>query len=269
MLQAKNGTLPMDGTTLDYIAFGCGTEPLVMIPGLGDGLRTVRGMALGFSLQYGALAERFRVYCFSRKNELAEGSTTRDYADDLARAMDALGITGATVLGVSQGGMIAQHLTLRHPEKVKRLIICVTLARQNATVQSVVSRWISMAEAGDFRQMFIDTAEKSYSPAYLRRMRWMLPLAAWMSRPKEPQRFLIQARSCLTHDAYAELPRIACPTLVMGGGQDMIVGPAAAGEIAAQIPGSEVHIWPEYGHAAYEEAKDFQSRIVAFADAHP
>ena len=268
MLQAKNGTLPMDGTTLDYIAFGCGTEPLVMIPGLGDGLRTVRGMALGFALQYRALAKRFRVYCFSRKNVLEEGSTTRDYADDLARAMDALGIAGATVLGVSQGGMIAQWLAIRHPEKVKRLILCVTLARQNDTVQSVVGHWISMAEAGNFRQMFIDTAEKSYSAAYLRRMGWMLPLVAGLSRPKDPQRFLIQARSCLTHDAYEALPGIACPTLVLGGGQDAIVGPAAAGEITARIPGCENHSWPEYGHAAYEEAKDFQARIIAFADAH-
>ena len=96
----------------------------------------------------------------------------------------------------------------------------------------------------------------------------MLPIAALLSKPQDPQRFLIQARSCLTHDAHAELPRIACPTLVMGGGRDTIVGPDAAGEIAGQIPVCEMHIWPACSHAAYEEAKDFQKRIVDFADAH-
>ena len=269
MKRWENGSVPMDGTEMDYVAFGRGTEALVMIPGLGDGLRTVRGMAATFALQYRELGRRFRVYCFSRKRVLQPGSTTADFADDLARAMEALGVSGATVLGVSQGGMIAQWLTLRHPQLVKRLILCVTLSRQNAVVQTVLPRWIGWAEQGDFRRIFIDTAEKSYSAAYLQRMRWMLPLAARLSRPENPQRFLIQARSCLTHDAFAALPRIACPTLVMGGGLDAIVGPEAAGEMAGQIPGSEMHIWPDYGHAAYEEAKDFQGRIVAFADAHP
>lgn len=269
MLNAHNGAVPMDGTEMDYIAFGRGTEPLVMIPGLGDGLRTVRGMAITFALQYRELARRFRVYCFSRKRLLQKGSTTAHFADDLARAMETLGITGATVLGVSQGGMIAQYLAICYPQLVKRLILCVTLARQNAVVQSVLPRWIDWAEQGDFRRVFIDTAEKSYSAAYLQRMRWLLPLAAGLSRPQEPQRFLIQAQACLTHDVYAALPQIACPTLVLGGGQDAIVGPDAAQEIAARIPGSEVHIWPDYGHATYEEARDFQKRIVAFADAHP
>ena len=269
MKRWENGSVPMDGTEMDYIAFGRGTEPLVMLPGLGDGLRTVRGMAATFALQYRELGRRFRVYCFSRKRVLQPRSTTADFADDLARAMKALGISGATVLGVSQGGMIAQWLTLRHPKLVKRLILCVTLSRQNAVLQGVVPRWIEWGEQGDFRRIFIDTAERYYTEAYLKRMRWMLPLAARLSEPEDPQRFLIQAQSCLTHDAFAELPRIACPTLVLGGGLDAIVGPEAAGEIAGQIHGSAMHIWPDYGHAAYEEAKDFQGRIVAFADAHP
>lgn len=265
----ENGSVPMDGTEMDYVAFGRGTETLVMLPGLGDGLRTVRGMAATFALQFRQLGRRFRVYSFSRKRVLREGSTTADFADDLARAMEALGISGATVLGVSQGGMIAQWLTLRHPQLVKRLILCVTLSRQNAVMQGVVPRWIEWGEQGDFRRIFIDTAERYYTEAYLKRMRWMLPLAARLSRPEDPQRFLIQARACLTHDAYAELPRIACPTLVMGGGLDAIVGTEAAGEIAGQIAGCEIRIWPEYGHALNDEAKDFQRCIVDFADAHP
>lgn len=269
MLRTKNASISMDGTTMDYVAFGCGPEVLVMLPGLGDGLRTVRGMALGFSMQYRELARRFRVYCFSRKNRLEEGSTTQDYADDLARAMDALNIAGATVLGVSQGGMIAQWLALRYPEKVKRLVLCVTLAQPGPVMQSVLPRWIEWAERGEFSRVFIDTAEKSYSPAALRKMRPLLPLLARLSSPKDAQRFLIQTRSCLIHNAYAELPKIACPTLILGGAIDAIVGPEAAGTMAAQIPGCEMHIWPDYGHAAYEEAKDFQRRITAFADRHP
>ncbi len=266
---AYNGTVDVAGVLMDYVAFGRGTEILVMIPGLGDGLRTVRGMAQTFALQYRELGRRFRVYCFSRKRVLASGSTVRDFADDLACAMQQLDIQDATVLGVSQGGMIAQHLVLRYPKLVKRLILCVTLSRQNAVVRSVVPKWIEWARARDFRRIFIDTAEKSYSPAYLRRVRMMLPVAAMMTRPADPERFLIQAQACLSHDVHVELSAIECPTLILGGGQDAIVGPEAAKEMMAVIPGSEIHIWPDYGHAAYEEARDFQRRIVDFANAHP
>ena len=45
----KNGQLTIDNTTMDYISFGKGKKKLIMIPGLGDGLKTVKGMALPFS----------------------------------------------------------------------------------------------------------------------------------------------------------------------------------------------------------------------------
>ena len=75
MKRWQNGSVPMDGTEMDYVAFGRGKEPLVMIPGLGDGLRTVRGMARTFAMQYRELARRFRVYCFSRKRVQPPGRT--------------------------------------------------------------------------------------------------------------------------------------------------------------------------------------------------
>ena len=106
---AKNGTV--NGT--DFVSFGRGEDALLLIPGLGDGLRTVKGMALSLSWLYREYAKAYRVYVFSRRNALPEGFTIRDMADDLKGAMDALGLRRADVLGVSQGGMIAQHLADR------------------------------------------------------------------------------------------------------------------------------------------------------------
>ena len=64
--------------------------------------------------------------------------TVRDLAADIAKAMDALGIGKADVFGVSQGGMIAQYLAIDRPDKVGKLVLAVTLSRNNATVQNVV-----------------------------------------------------------------------------------------------------------------------------------
>ena len=129
MYSAKNATLSINGKTVDYVTFGKGIQPLVIIPGLGDGLQTVKGMAMPFSITYRILAERYKIYVFSRINELRQGYTTRDMAADVAEAMVVLNITSAYVMGISQGGMIAQWLVVDFPEKIQKLILAVTTAK--------------------------------------------------------------------------------------------------------------------------------------------
>ncbi|MFA5235639.1 MAG: alpha/beta hydrolase, partial [Bacilli bacterium] len=124
--------------------------------------------------------------------------------------------------------------------------------------------WIARAQEDDFKQIVIDTAERSYSPERLKRYRRLYPIVTKIGKPKDFSRFIIQARACLAHDAYDRLAEISCPTLVIGGGQDAIVGREAANEIAERIPGARLLVYERLSHSAYEEAKDFQDRIIAF-----
>ncbi len=264
MLNAKNGRLRLPAGEMDYIRFGSGKKALIMIPGVGDGLRTVRGMALPFALMYRALTKDFTVYVFSRRVDLPRGMTTRDMAEDLSLAMDALGLSRAAVVGVSQGGMIAQWLALDHPERVEKLVLAVTLARSNPIVRDVISRWLDMASRGDYRGIMLDTAERSYSPRRIRRARITYRLLGNLGKPNSFQRFTVQAASCLTHDAFDELPRVACPTLVIGGTDDRIVTGQASEEIAARIPGCTLKMYEGLGHGLYEEAPDFWKRVMEF-----
>lgn len=254
------------GKTMNYIAFGKGTEALVLLPGLGEGLSPVQGrlQAIALAMSYKQFAGNFRVYLFGRKGRLNKGYSTRDMARDQAGAMRALGISKAHVMGVSQGGMIAQYLAIDYPELVEKLVLAVTLSRQNETVRELVSGWIEMAERGDYRRLMIDTVEKSYSEKYLKKHRFLYPLLGKFGAPDSFDRFLIQATSCLEHNAYPELEKIICPTLVVGGGEDKIVGPNAALETAEKIKGSELFLYRELGHAAYEEAADFNKRVLNF-----
>ena len=84
LYHAKNGRIAIDDTTMDYIRFGNGQRNLIILPGLGDGLQTVRGTALPMAFMYRIFAKDFTVYAFSRINELPRGYTTRDMAGDLA-----------------------------------------------------------------------------------------------------------------------------------------------------------------------------------------
>ncbi len=74
--------------------------------------------------------------------------------------MKTLGIQSASVMGVSEGGMIAQYLAIDHPDLVEKLIIAVSDPNVNARIQSCVSKWIEFATQGNHKQLMIDTAEK-------------------------------------------------------------------------------------------------------------
>lgn len=265
LYNARNGKLMLNDAIVHYLQFGKGERHLLMIPGLGDGLKTAEGMALPVAYQYRAFAKAaYTVTLISRREPLPDGCTTRDMAADLAACMDLLSIPQADVLGVSQGGMIAQWLTIDHPEKMRKLVLAVTAPNSNEVVHAVVPRWMDMAHSGDYAAIMLDTAEKSYSEAYLKKNRLFLPLLGKVGKPKDFTRFLRMAEACLTHDATPFLKDIHSPTLVIGGEKDQIVGAEASRQLHEGLAGSELFLYPEYGHAAYEEGKDFNQRVLGF-----
>ena len=174
-------------------------------------------------------------------------------AADQAEALHILGLDRIGVLGVSEGGMIAQYLAIDHPELVEKLVLAVTAPRANDVVLSCVPGWMDMAERGDHKALMIDTAEKSYSPAYLKKYRKLYPVLGHVGRPKSYDRFLTNAQAILGFDARAELKKIPCPTLIIGGTEDHIVGVEASRELAEAILNSQLYLYPGLGHAAYEE----------------
>ncbi|MCL2020267.1 MAG: alpha/beta hydrolase [Oscillospiraceae bacterium] len=261
---AKNTNIKIGNTDIDYISFGKGNRNLIMIPGLGDGLKTVKGAALPIALMYKCFASKYKVYVFSRKNHLEKGYSTRDMAADYKTVMEKLGIVKADIMGISQGGMIAQYIAIDEPELVEKLVLTVTLSRQNETVQKVIGSWLKMAESNDYKSIFIDTTEKSYTEKRLKKYRPLYPLLSKIGKPKDFSRFIIQANACITHDTYDELEKIKCPTLVIGVDNDKIVGVNSSEEIAAKIENSELIIYEGFGHGVYEEAKDFNRRVLDF-----
>ncbi len=261
---AHNGSVRVGNSEMDYLSFGNGNKNLIMLPGLGDGLSTVKGMAPVFSILYRVYAKEYTVYVFSRKNNLPKGCSTREMAKDQAEAMAALGIPKADILGISQGGMIAQYLAIDYPDFVGKLVLAVTCSKPNGVLEKVVGAWMEMAEQGNYKELMIDTAEKSYSESYLKKYRRLYPFLGKTGKPKNMERFLIQAASCISHNAYDELDKIICPTLVIGGDCDKIAGNLSASAIACRINGSELFIYRGLGHAAYEEADDFKKRVLDF-----
>ena len=264
MLSAKNGVLSLGGSEMEYVRFGRGSKHLLLLPGLGDGLRSVKGTALPMALLYRKFSKDYTCWMFSRKRDLPQGCTTRDMAADVARAMEALEIPQADVIGVSMGGMIAQHLAADFPEKVGKLVLTVTAAEQNPILQESVEEWISLAEQGDHTGLMESNLRRIYSDEYYRKNRWMVPVTGALTKPKSYDRFFRQAEACLTHDARARLKTITAPTLVIGGMEDKSLGGEASRTIAGEIPGAELKLYETLGHGLYEEAPDFQDTVLGF-----
>ena len=263
-MNAKNGTVILPDGTMDYIRFGSGRRHLVMLPGLGEALQSVKGTALPMAWMYRMFAKNCTVWMFSRKVPLRTGCTTRDMAADQVRAMELLGIGRADVLGVSMGGMIAQWLAVDNPEKVHRLVLTVTAPEPNPILTESVEEWIGCARRGDHAAFMDSNLRRIYSEEYYRKNRWMAPIVGRLTKPKSYERFYLQAEACMHHNTMADLSRITAPTLVIGGERDLALGGEASAVIADAIPGAKLHMYPLWGHGLYEEEKGFNRLVLEF-----
>ena len=266
MSSTKGKTLHFNEKSMDYVTFGKGKDPLVIIPGLGDGLQTVKGKAQLFSLSYRLLAKRYKIYVFSRINELRRVYTTRDMATDVAEAMEVLNITSAYVMGVSQGGMIAQWLAVDFPKKVERLILTVTTAKLNSFGRERITHWLELNQTDSYKELMLDIASHSYTTKSFRKIKYLYRIMGIFGRIKDKQRIDIQSVSCLKHDSLDFLEKINCPTLIIGAEKDDVLGVDGSLELHQHIKDSQLTILPECGHALYEQNKDFQKRVLVFLE---
>ena len=261
LFNVKEKKLALQNMQIDYVTFGKGKKNLIMIQGLNT--KGIKGAGLSLAYMYRIFAKDYKVFLFDRRPDVTEDITVRDMAEDIAHAMDALKITNADVFGVSQGGMIAQYLAINRPDLVNKLVLAVTLSQNNDTVQEVVNHWILLTEQGKMKELVSDMAVKMYSDEYVERYKPFMPLLTILQKPKDGGRFINLAKSCLTCNTYDELDKIKCPVLVIGGRKDKVLTGKASEEIAQKL-NCEIFMYENLGHAAYEEAKDFNQRVYNF-----
>ena len=258
---AKEFYIEANGGKQLCITFGRGSRSLVLIQGLR--LAPLKGTGAFAARYYRMFSETYTVYIFDRKEPVLPGCTIHDLAEDLAAAMDRLGLCGADVFGASQGGMIAQDLAIHHPDLVNRMVLAVTASRSNPTIEDAIGTWIELLGKNDLDGFARDYMRRGYSEAYIKKYGAFLPLAFKLQKPMPTERFVTLARACLSCETYEDLNRIRCPVLVIGGGRDMVVSAEASREIAAKLH-CACYMYDELSHEAYSEAKDFNQRVYEF-----
>lgn len=190
-------------------------------------------------------------------------------AADARRVLDAAGWESAHVVGVSMGGMVAQELALRHPERVRSLTLVVTHGggaaawRPSREGLSALSATLAGPVAGR-----VEALERLLYPAeYLASVDRVAFRASLGDRTgyKPPRRTLVgQLGAIVRHHTVPRLPRIAVPTLVVRAGRDILVDPAHSHTLAERIPGAELLDFPDAGHGVIHQCRDpLNERLLA------
>ncbi|MBQ1536394.1 MAG: alpha/beta hydrolase [Ruminococcus sp.] len=261
MSDIHTGTVKTDEFSMDYLKFGRGERTLVILPGLS--VQRVMLSANAVANAYKQLTEDFTVYLFERRNELPGIYSVYDMARDTIKAIEALGLERFSLLGASQGGMIAMVIASEKPMLVEKLILASTSAAvTDKQYEALFDGWIRLAEAGDKQGLYLAFGESIYPDEIFEQSKKLIIQAAKTVTDKDLERFIILARGIKGFDMTERLGSITCPVLVIGSADDKVIEPDAIKAI--KTPSCEVYMYEGYGHAVYDTAPDFKERILEF-----
>ncbi|MFZ3106906.1 MAG: alpha/beta hydrolase, partial [Candidatus Hydromicrobium sp.] len=167
---AKNRSIDTGKYIIDYFTFGKGDNIIVILPGI-YGFTAITPKAISLVFQFRQLANDFSIYYFKRRRRLPYQHTIDEMADDQNEVMNILDIKNANMLGLSMGGMIAQAVAIKYPDKVKRLVLGVTTSYPNEKMKNILNNWIKIAKDSNYKELIMDMVVKIYTEEYLRKMR--------------------------------------------------------------------------------------------------
>jgi 3-oxoadipate enol-lactonase len=244
----------INGVELAYELRGRGA-PIVMIHGAQGDQSMFAGLAAAF-------AEKYRVLTFDQRGSGLSEKPDVPYsmamlADDTGALMDHLGMSPAHVIGVSMGGMIAQELALRHPDKVRSLVLGCTTAGGPKAVRvgggALTSAYSTQPMTAEERGKAL--AEAAFSKGYLAQHPEIITsmIESRRQRPIDSAAFARRMKAAADHDTYDRLPQIHSPTLVIAGKDDALIAWENSQLIAESIKGSRLVILEPAGHCFWLE----------------
>lgn len=211
-----------------------------------------------------ALARHFRVITF---NNAGIGETTAlaplsidAMADQTSALMTTLHVQTATVLGWSMGSMIAQALAIHHPQQVSRLILCATYPGNGKAVQPSQKDVNALTDGNAVgAQADLFPADQAMAAAAFDG-----GLSAYKASATTPASVIASQKSAILdwfdgRDATGHRDnQISIPTLVADGSQDRIDASSNDHDVASQIHGSRLVLYPDAGHAfLFQEGVSF------------
>ncbi len=245
-----------------YVHFGNRLgDPVVILPGLS--IKSVMESYQAIARQYTIFADNSDVYLFDRREDVPQGYDMDTMAEDTIKAMDTVGIRNAYLLGVSQGGMLAQLIAVKRPDLVKKMVLCSTAANVEPEEENRIKDWMILAQQGRREELAMAFARLVYSPEIVEANSQSFTDMAESFTEDELARFVIMAGATTGFDLREKLKEISCPVLVIAGGSDRIFSVKKAEELAEMVKG-DLYIYENGSHAVYDEKANFPERIFIY-----
>lgn len=226
----ESGYLAINALNMYYEIHGSG-EPLVLLHGGGSGINTTFGRILP------ELAKSHKIIAFEQQGhghtaDLDRPFSLEQMAKDTAAALDQLGITTANFFGFSNGGHVALHLALTHPEKITRLVLASTFFNTAGVIPELINAWATKVQAEDMPETLRND--------YLR----VAPNPDNLQSHVEKSQAMMRSFNNIPSQ---KIESIKKPTLIMAGDRDVIV-PEHVLEMSRLISGARLVILPgEHG----------------------
>lgn len=255
-----------DGTAIRYHVSGDRRgEPVLLLMGLGVDSR-------GWLFQRAALGADHRCITVDNRGVGRSDRPPGPYdlevmAADAVAALDAAGIGSAHVVGASMGGVLAQILAVRHPERVRSLVLACTACRHHAWRRQVLAEWAEVAATDGMGTMVRRSLRWLVGPRSVRRLAPAISVLGPLAMTVPSESFVAQVDAILGMDdgLRHELSGIRVPTLVTVGSQDVLTPRGDSEELAELIPGAELAVVRGGAHLfMVEQAFTFNRVITRF-----
>lgn len=259
-----------NGINLYYEVHGAG-EPLLLIMGLGANVTN-------WEAQVPVFAREFQVISFDnrgagRSDKPQERYSIHQMADDAIGLMDELGVKSAHVFGMSMGGMIAQEIALRHPDRVRSLVLGATQAGGPGAVRpnpATIQQFVSLAGLPPLQAIDIGLT-LFYSPEFIAENKVTLVGRSMSNIPLMAPGHALQKQvmAVIGFSAHGRLKDIRVPTLILHGTADKIVPFANSAVLKKGIKDSKLIEYPGVGHGfLYERAEEINAAVLEFLREH-
>lgn len=201
--------------------------------------------------------------------------STEEMADDCAGLLDHLQLAHVQVVGVSMGSTIAQQLAIRHPQKVKSMVLMCPWARCDNVARAIFEHMVNCKarfrpeEFSRYIQLLIFSKRTWDSPESYKTMLEDRKTAADDPNPQPLIGLEGQAAACMNHSVLEKLSGIHQPVFVVGGKEDAFTPVWMTKEVAEAIPNSDLFVYEQGGHAFHwENLEDFNERVEHWLQTH-
>jgi 3-oxoadipate enol-lactonase len=217
-----------------------------------------------------ALADRYTVLRYDTRGHGASDAPEGPYSfaqlvGDVAGLLDALNIERTDFVGLSMGGMIAQHFALAHPQRLGRLVIASSSSRTPPEARTLWDERIALARAQGMQAHVEATLGRWFTAPYRAAHPEVTAKIGALIAATPVAGYAGCGAAICDLDLTDKLTAVRAPTLVLVGADDPGTPPALSEVIAGAIPGARLEVVPSASHLlCIEQAASFNRLVGDF-----